>query len=184
MKDPVRARARAGASAWLTAPRRAADVCGQDDSHYFKPLMVELLKRVLDKNKRVQEAACSAFATLEEEAQARLLPYLMPVLQARGARSWPASPARWSECRAAPQNLMYAFTTYKEKNVLILYDAIATLAEAVGVALNQREFIAVLMPPLMKKWNEMQASEPLSAGRRTDGARRTRTATSSRCWSA
>jgi hypothetical protein len=26
------------------------------------------LKRILDGNKRVQEAACSAFATLEEEA--------------------------------------------------------------------------------------------------------------------
>ncbi len=89
MKDPVRGRAGARAQAvWLTtAPRRAAAACGQDDSHFFKPLMVELLKRVLDKNKRVQEAACSAFATLEEEAQARLLPYLMPVLQARGARS-------------------------------------------------------------------------------------------------
>ena len=35
-----------------------------------------LLKRVLDKNKLVQEAACSALATLEEEAGADLLPRL------------------------------------------------------------------------------------------------------------
>jgi hypothetical protein len=39
-----------------------------DDTKYFRPLMTELLGRVLDKNKKVQEAACSAFATLEEEA--------------------------------------------------------------------------------------------------------------------
>jgi transportin-1 len=39
------------------------------------------LKRVLDANKRVQEAACSAFATLEEEACTELVPYLEFILQ-------------------------------------------------------------------------------------------------------
>ena len=43
-------------------------VCQQPHDQYLKPLMSELLKRILDPNKRVQEAACSAFATLEEEA--------------------------------------------------------------------------------------------------------------------
>ena len=43
-------------------------VCQQPHDQYLKPLMSELLKRILDTNKRVQEAACSAFATLEEEA--------------------------------------------------------------------------------------------------------------------
>ena len=43
--------------------------------------MVELLKRVLDTNKKVQEAACSAFATLEEEAGERIIPYLPGILQ-------------------------------------------------------------------------------------------------------
>ena len=45
--------------------------------------MQELLKRVLDHNKKVQEAACSAFATLEEDAETILVPYLGPVLQVR-----------------------------------------------------------------------------------------------------
>jgi transportin-1 len=40
-----------------------------------------LLKRVLDGNKRVQEAACSAFATLEEEACTELVPYLGFILE-------------------------------------------------------------------------------------------------------
>lgn len=106
----------------------------KSDEKYFQPLMAELLKRILDKNKKVQEAACSAFATLEEEAQDRLLPYLGPILQ----------------------NLMFAFNKYQAKNMLILYDAIGTLAEAVGVALNRPEFINILMPPLMHKWNQLQ----------------------------
>ena len=36
---------------------------------------------VLDNNKRVQEAGCSAFATLEEDAGPELIPYLEPVLK-------------------------------------------------------------------------------------------------------
>ena len=43
-------------------------VVQQPHEQFLKPLMSELLKRILDSNKRVQEAACSAFATLEEEA--------------------------------------------------------------------------------------------------------------------
>jgi len=39
------------------------------------------LKRILDANKRVQEAACSAFATLEEEACTELVPYLDFILE-------------------------------------------------------------------------------------------------------
>lgn len=34
----------------------------------------------MDKNKRVQEAACSAFATFEEEACHELVPYLLDIL--------------------------------------------------------------------------------------------------------
>jgi transportin-1 len=50
---------------------------------------------------------------------------------------------------------MFAFTKYQAKNLLILYDAIGTLAEAVGGELNRPEFIEVLMPPLMNRWNKL-----------------------------
>lgn len=46
----------------------------------LKRLVEELLKKILDPNKRVQEAACSAFATLEEEAATELVPYLPQIL--------------------------------------------------------------------------------------------------------
>lgn len=45
---------------------------------YFR--FLQLLAKVLDSNKRVQEAACSAFATLEEEACTELVPYLDIIL--------------------------------------------------------------------------------------------------------
>lgn len=43
-------------------------------------LFFQLLARILDGSKRVQEAACSAFATLEEEANLELVPYLPEIL--------------------------------------------------------------------------------------------------------
>lgn len=100
---------------------------------FLQPLIHELLERVLDNNKRVQEAACSAFATLEEEAQQELVPYMEYILQ----------------------NLMNAFKKYKNINLVILYDAIGTLAEAVGRHLNSEAYIAILMPPLIEKWNAL-----------------------------
>mmetsp|Transcript_9429 Transcript_9429/g.21924 ORF Transcript_9429/g.21924 Transcript_9429/m.21924 type:complete len:365 (-) Transcript_9429:531-1625(-) len=50
---------------------------------------------------------------------------------------------------------MFAFSKYQAKNLLILYDAIGTLADAVGTALCKPEFVQVLMPPLIGKWNEL-----------------------------
>ena len=49
--------------------------------HLTLPPSLQLLKCVLDSNKRVQEAACSAFATLEEEACTELVPYLADILK-------------------------------------------------------------------------------------------------------
>lgn len=92
---------------------------------------------VLDDNKRVQEAGCSAFATLEEDAGAELCPYLEPVLR----------------------NLVFAFQKYQHKNMLILYDAIGTLADAVGRALSNPQYVEILMPPLTGRWNKLQDDE-------------------------
>uniref|UniRef100_A0A4W3HNA5 Transportin 2 n=1 Tax=Callorhinchus milii TaxID=7868 RepID=A0A4W3HNA5_CALMI len=117
-----------------TLSRYAHWVVSQPPDQYLKPLMTELLKRILDGNKRVQEAACSAFATLEEEACTELVPYLSYILD----------------------TLVFAFGKYQHKNLLILYDAIGTLADSVGHHLNKPEYIQKLMPPLIQKWNELK----------------------------
>uniref|UniRef100_A0A8C6V483 Transportin-1 n=1 Tax=Neogobius melanostomus TaxID=47308 RepID=A0A8C6V483_9GOBI len=117
-----------------TLSRYAHWVVSQPPDIYLKPLMTELLKRILDSNKRVQEAACSAFATLEEEACTELVPYLAFILD----------------------TLVFAFNKYQHKNLLILYDAIGTLADSVGHHLNKPEYIQMLMPPLIQKWNQLK----------------------------
>uniref|UniRef100_A0A131XH30 Putative nuclear transport receptor karyopherin-beta2/transportin importin beta superfamily n=1 Tax=Hyalomma excavatum TaxID=257692 RepID=A0A131XH30_9ACAR len=117
-----------------TLSRYSHWVVSQPHDLYLQPLMTELLKRVLDANKRVQEAACSAFATLEEEACTELVPYLSFILE----------------------TLVFAFSKYQHKNLLILYDAIGTLADSVGHHLNKPEYINLLMPPLIEKWNVLK----------------------------
>lgn len=101
---------------------------------FFEPVLDGLLRMVLDNNKRVQEAGCSAFATLEEEACDQLVPYLRPILT----------------------TLVTAFSKYQHKNLLILYDAIGTLADSVGSALNTPEYVNLLMTPLTERWNRLK----------------------------
>lgn len=114
-------------SSWVV---QVAKTDEQSKQQFFFPTMEGLLQLSLDSNKRVQEAGCSAFATFEEEAGPELVPYLQPILV----------------------NLTYAFKKYQQKNLLILYDAIGTLADAVGSDLGQPAYLEILMPPLIERW--------------------------------
>lgn len=104
-----------------------------DRAAYFSPLVIGLLDRMLDPHKKVQEASCSAFATLEEELGEELVPYLDKIVPV----------------------FVSAFGIYQRKNLLILYDALSTLAECVESALNNPNYIGVLMPVLIDKWNAL-----------------------------
>ncbi|KAH7836287.1 hypothetical protein Vadar_034333 [Vaccinium darrowii] len=109
----------------------------QEGREQFDKVLMGLLRRILDDNKRVQEAACSAFATLEEEAAEELAPRLQIILQ----------------------HLMCAFGKYQRRNLRIVYDAIGTLADAVGRELNQPTYLDILMPPLIAKWQQLPNSD-------------------------
>nr|VZI04587.1 unnamed protein product [Spirometra erinaceieuropaei] len=117
-----------------TLSRYAHWIVGQPHDQFLRPLIAELLKRILDGNKRVQESACSAFATLEEEACMDLVPYLEHILR----------------------TLVHALSQYQHKNLIILYDAIGTLADSVGHHLNRKEYEDLLMPALFAKWNALK----------------------------
>ncbi|KZT41877.1 ARM repeat-containing protein [Sistotremastrum suecicum HHB10207 ss-3] len=119
-------------ASWCTQP-----VSDGQMNDFFVPTIEGLLRMVLDNNKRVQEAGCSAFATLEEDAGAELVPFLEPVLR----------------------NLVFAFEKYQHKNMLILYDAVGTLADAVGNALQNEAYVEILMPPLIKRWEKLQDND-------------------------
>ena len=90
-----------------------------------------VLKCMVDASSKVQEAAVSAMAVLEEEARTLLLPQAPAILNVYAQ----------------------ALVHYKTKNLVILYDACGTLAEALGDELNKPELIAILLPPLIAKWD-------------------------------
>ncbi|OLY82423.1 Transportin-1 [Smittium mucronatum] len=115
-------------SCW-TCSRYSSWVVRPENKQYFEPLLAALLKAMLDQNKKVQEAACSAFATLEEDAGSLMIPYIESVLQ----------------------TIIYAFSKYQHKNLIILYDSIGTLAEAVGSELAAPKYVEVLMPHMMAR---------------------------------
>ncbi|KAL8915228.1 MAG: hypothetical protein Q9171_000347 [Xanthocarpia ochracea] len=104
-----------------------------DRKRYFEPMMEGILNKMLDRNKRVQEAAASAFANLEEKATKGLTPYCGPIIQ----------------------QFVRCFGQYKDRNMFILYDCVQTLAEHVGPALAQQELIDTLMPAIIQRWSKV-----------------------------
>ena len=101
---------------------------------FFEPMMDGILQRMLDNNKKVQEGAASAFATLEEAANKELVPYASVIVQ------------QFVKC----------FGRYKDKNMYILYDCIQTLAEYAGPELAEPELVNILMPALIGRWQKVQ----------------------------
>jgi HEAT repeat protein len=102
-------------------------------AQYFEPMMEGILLKMLDHNKRVQEAGASAFAHLEEKAGAGLTPYCEPIIR----------------------QFVRCFEKYKDRNMFILYDCVQTLAEHVGHGLAQPQLIDLLMPALIHRWNKV-----------------------------
>lgn len=102
-------------------------------SQYFVPMMEGLLQHMLDRNKKVQEAAASAFASLEEKSGNKLVEYTEPILR------------QFVQC----------FLKYKDKNMYILYDCVQTLADNVGSELSTPNLVNLLMPVLMDRWNKV-----------------------------
>ncbi|KAI1823017.1 armadillo-type protein [Xylaria intraflava] len=112
----------------------AAELPTEDERRlYFEPMMAGILTKMLDRNKKVQEAAASAFANLEEKAGKRLEIYSLPIIQ------------QYVQC----------FKKYKDRNVFILYDCVQTLAESIGPVLARPELAGELMPALIERWTRV-----------------------------
>ncbi|KAH6626809.1 armadillo-type protein [Chaetomium sp. MPI-SDFR-AT-0129] len=100
---------------------------------YFVPLMDGILRKMVDKNKKVQEAGASAMANLEEKAGKNLEPFCGPIIQ----------------------QYVLCFSKYKDKNRWVLYDCVQTLAEHIGSILARPELCNQLMPALIDRWQKV-----------------------------
>lgn len=109
----------------------AAELPQGQKEQYFVPLMDGILRKMLDRNKKVQAAAASAFANLEYKAGLHLEPYCGPIIQ----------------------QFVRCFGKYKDKNMYVLYDCVQTLAERTGSLLSTPELKDQLMPALNERYN-------------------------------
>ena len=110
---------------------------GLNHEQYLQPVLQGILACCLDKNKKVQEAACSGLATLTEEAGEELVPYLEVILT----------------------QLALCFKKYRAKNFYNLYDSISTLLDRVGPAIADPNLFNIILPPLMEKWSKIKDDE-------------------------
>jgi HEAT repeat protein len=101
----------------------------ENNATFLSPLVERVLRTMLDRNKRVQQAACSALATFEEEAGPRLLPYMPHILSYIGE----------------------AMDRYQTHSFVVLLDALGTLADAIRHELAKPEYTAVFMPKVCGK---------------------------------
>lgn len=102
-------------------------------TQFFEPIIDNLLQRMLDKNKKVQEAAASAVANLQETAGKKIQPYAEVIIQ----------------------QFVRCFGKYKDKNMYILYDCVQTLAEQIGPMLARPELVNQLMPALIERYQKI-----------------------------
>ena len=109
-------------------------ILGDKSSHqlqtFFYPVLMGVLRRCVEGNRSVQKAACSALATIEEEAGEVLGPSLKVIVETLSA----------------------CLDVYQKRNLMVLYDAFSTLAESVGEELNQPGLVQMFMPRLFEKW--------------------------------
>eukprot|EP00301_Raphidiophrys_heterophryoidea_P007381 c12863_g3_i3.p1 GENE.c12863_g3_i3~~c12863_g3_i3.p1 ORF type:complete len:700 (+),score=175.59 c12863_g3_i3:833-2932(+) len=104
----------------------------QDTEHIVRPVLENYVVCVVDPHKNLQEAACSALATIASEGDALLVSHLEVIVPA----------------------LMKALQFYEAKNIPILCDAIGSLATAAGAGLNNNEgYGHAIMDALMVKWS-------------------------------
>ncbi|CRH00860.1 transportin, putative [Plasmodium relictum] len=125
-------------SCWCVT-RFSSWICHPDNcDKWFEPVLLNLLKRILDSNKRVQEAACSSFANLEEDALELLNNYLHEIVH----------------------TIQQAFQIYQAKNYFILFDVVGTLIDSVNIVKENNELAHQIVNSILSKWNNIRISSP------------------------
>ncbi|XP_010468670.1 PREDICTED: transportin-1-like [Camelina sativa] len=104
----------------------------------FKKVLAGLLRKLLDNNKRVEKAACSAFTTLVKDAGVDLVKYLEVMLE----------------------HIICAFGTSKRENIGIVYAAIKTLPMVVREELITKPgYLEIMISSLVAKWEQLSKSD-------------------------
>lgn len=125
-------------SAW-TLGRYASWTVSADEPSLVACSIEALVGRLLDRNKKVQVATCSALGVYVEAAGELMTPYLEPVYRA----------------------LMDALQLYRTRSLLCLFDTLGVMADNVGVAIGEGPLPGLYVPCILKRWNDIGRENPL-----------------------
>ncbi|BAM42315.1 importin beta/transportin [Theileria orientalis strain Shintoku] len=114
---------------WIVMP--------ENSRNYLERSLMTILECMLDRNKRVQESACSSFTSFEETGATQLAPYVGRIMQV----------------------LIKCLGVYQARNFMILYDVIGTLYQNVGEHVAADANHLVLVDLLLKKMESTPTSE-------------------------
>ncbi|CAM9650934.1 unnamed protein product [Phaeothamnion confervicola] len=112
---------------------RSVSITGAGHALYVAPTTHALLRCVGDRNKKVQEAACSALSTMLDACGTYLLPYLPEIAAALG----------------------HAATRYQTRSQIVLWDSIGTVADAIGTEMARLDIAGPLLPPLLERLHRL-----------------------------
>jgi transportin-1 len=97
-----------------------------------------LVGRLLDRNKKVQVAVCSALGVFVESTGELMIPFLEPVFRA----------------------LVKAMQMYRTRSLMVLFDTLGVMADYVGSSIGEGSLPGIYVPPLLKRWNDMAIENP------------------------
>ncbi|GFE54676.1 HEAT repeat-containing protein [Babesia ovis] len=109
-----------------------------NNQSWLEPVLMAVLQRVLDRNKRVQEAACSALASFIEDGGSQLVPYLQSMVE----------------------TVVQALSCYQARNLMFCYDTIGTMGQVFGEALPQLPCGQYLMQSVIHRLGTTETHMP------------------------
>jgi hypothetical protein len=99
----------------------------------YDVILQKVLNGILDKNKQVQEAACSLFSILMDASQEMAVPFSSTIIDV----------------------LVQAFNRYQVKNTLVLYNSFGSFVNAVGTEICQGDMIQRMLGPFFQRWIQL-----------------------------
>ena len=104
-----------------------------ENGKFYKPVLESLVTCMLSTNKKVQEAACSALSTMEDEGRDLLYPFVAAIVP----------------------SFKIAYDKYQAKNLIVLYDTINTLIDTVPGNILSEPVRQHIIPMLLERWERV-----------------------------
>ena len=129
-------------SAWTIGRYSSWVVDQMNDDNGDKTLVAKVAQafvgQLLDRNKKVQVAICSAFGVFFEAAGELMVPYLEPVYQA----------------------FVKAMKAYRTRSLMILFDTMGVMANCVGPSTGEGPLPGLYVPTILQIWNDFASDNP------------------------